>query len=165
MLLSEDWGRFFRSCRELLFSFHSRLRQLTALFLDMAHPTCVHHKTSMGLVRISKCTICEVPFLGKGCAVLGMGVWVWSEWTSGAESALGNSQRTSFHWHSVYQISPNGKHWCKNAFLPIFTINYEYSTFIYNVELRGKAALLSLCQCISAKIDLLNGLIITAQAF
>lgn len=50
-------------------------------------------------------------------------------------------------------------------FLPRFTINYEYNTFIYNLDLRGKAALLSLSQCISAKINLLKDPISTAQAF
>lgn len=95
-----------------------------------------------------------------------MGVWAWLEWPLGAESALGNSQRTPSHWCSVYQISPNGKYWCKNwVFLPRFTTKYDYNTFIYNLELRGKAALLSLSQCMSAKIDLLKGPISTAHAF
>lgn len=36
------------------------------------------------------------------------------------------------------------------------------NTFIYNLELRGKAALLSVSQCVSAKIDLLEDPINTA---
>lgn len=49
-------------------------------------------------------------------------------------------------------------------FFTRFTIKYEYNTFIYTLELGGKAALLSPSLCISAKIDLLKGPI-TAQAF
>jgi len=49
--------------------------------------------------------------------------------------------------------------------LPRFTINYACNTLIYKMELREKAALLSVSQCTSAKIDLLEGPINTAWAF
>lgn len=51
------------------------------------------------------------------------------------------------------------------VFLPRFTINYTYNTLTYNLELRERAALLSMSQCTSANIGLLEGSINTPQAF
>lgn len=119
--------RFLNSRKEVLkelpsaplFSFHSRVSQLIALFLDTAHDMNVHHKTFMELVRAAKHWLCCVDqcLVRRGCPLRWMSCEFCLLMAFRYCLASGESQKTLPITTMVVKISPNGKHWRFNLVL------------------------------------------------